>query len=60
MQNLEQYIEQINTSQNPEQAFERFCSIMRAHGYDRIAYSLVTDHPSLGLPKQHGLATSYP
>jgi DNA-binding CsgD family transcriptional regulator len=60
MNNLEQYIEQINSSQTPEQAFDRFCSIMRAHGYDRIAYSLVTDHPSLGLPKQHGLATSYP
>ena len=60
MQNLEQYIEQINTAQSPEQAFERFCSIMNKHGYDRIAYSLVTDHPSLGLPKQHGLATSYP
>jgi len=35
-------------------------SIMEEHGYERIAYSLVTDHPSLDLPKQHGLATSYP
>jgi len=60
MKNLEQYIETINSSQTPEEAFSGFCSILGKHGYDRIAYSLVTDHPSLGLPRQHGLATSYP
>ena len=29
-------------------------------GYDRIAYSLFNNQPSLGLLSQHGLATSYP
>jgi DNA-binding CsgD family transcriptional regulator len=33
---------------------------MRQQGYDRITYSLVNDHPSLGLSCKHGLATSYP
>lgn len=60
MKTLEQHIELINSSKTPEEAFGRFCSILNGHGYDRIAYSLVTDHPSLGLPRQHGLATSYP
>ncbi len=60
MKTLEQYIELINSATSPEEAFSRFCSILKGHGYDRIAYSLVTDHPSLGLPRQHGLATSYP
>lgn len=60
MQDIGSAIELINTAQTPEQAFERFCSVMNTYGYDRIAYSLVTDHPSLGLPRQHGLATSYP
>jgi DNA-binding CsgD family transcriptional regulator len=60
MKKLGQYIEIINSSKTPEEAFEKFCSIMKEHGYDRVAYSLVTDHPSLGLPRQHGLATSYP
>lgn len=60
MHRLEQYIEKINASPTPELAFQNFCLIMNEYGYDRIAYSLVTDHPSLGLPKQHGLATSYP
>lgn len=41
-------------------AFDRFAAIMREQGYDRVTYSLITDHPSLALPRQHGLATSYP
>lgn len=60
MRNLEQYIELINSSKTPDEAFLRFSSIMKKYGYDRVAYSLVTDHPSLNLPRQHGLATSYP
>jgi DNA-binding CsgD family transcriptional regulator len=60
MKNLGQYIERINTSGNPDEAFDKFRLIMEGYGYERIAYSLVTDHPSLGLPRQHGLATSYP
>lgn len=60
MKDLESYIEAINGAASPDDAFARFSAIMRRHGYDRIAYSLVTDHPSIGLPRQHGLATSYP
>lgn len=53
-------IELINSAQTSEEAFQRFSSIMSGYGYERVAYSLITDHPSLALPKQHGLATSYP
>ena len=60
MKELGRHIELINSATTPEEAFERFVSIMKKHGYDRITYSLVTDHPSLKLPRQHGLATSYP
>ena len=60
MKKLGQHIETINSSKNTEEAFDKFSSIMKEYGYDRVAYSLVTDHPSLGLPRQHGLATSYP
>jgi hypothetical protein len=60
MKDLERYVERIVNSQTTEEAFDAFCEAMRHHGYDRIAYSLVNDHPSLGLPSQHGLATSYP
>ena len=60
MKDLGSSIEHINSAINPEEAFNRFCSIMSNYGYERVAYSLITDHPSLSLPKQHGLATSYP
>ena len=53
-------IELINSAETAEEAFEHYCRIMEECGYNRIAYSLVTDHPSLELPSQHGLATSYP
>jgi DNA-binding CsgD family transcriptional regulator len=60
MKDLERYIERIVASQTTQEAFDHFCAAMRERGYDRIAYSLVNDHPSLGLLSQHGLATSYP
>jgi DNA-binding CsgD family transcriptional regulator len=60
MKDLERYVERIVASQTTQEAFGIFCEAMREHGYDRITYSLVNDHPSLGLSSQHGLATSYP
>ena len=53
-------IELIGSGNTPEEAFAHFCKILEYSGYDRVTYSLVTDHPSLNLPKRHGLATSYP
>lgn len=60
MEKLEAYIEAINTSKTPVEAFNRYCEIMKRFGYDRVVYSLMTDHPSLNLPRQHGLVSSYP
>jgi hypothetical protein len=56
---LELCIELIHSAKTPEEAFSYFCRILERCGYDRITYSLVTDHPSLGLPKQHGLALPF-
>jgi DNA-binding CsgD family transcriptional regulator len=60
MKDLERYVDLIVAAQTAQEAFDHFCDAMRKQGYDRIAYSLVTDHPSLGLSSKHGLATSYP
>jgi DNA-binding CsgD family transcriptional regulator len=60
MKDMERYVELIVTSRTTQEAFDHFCAAMRQHGYDRITYSLVNDHPSLDLRSQHGLATSYP
>jgi|GEM_PF-426810 len=60
MKNLEEYIALINTAGTADEAFSRFAKIMAKHGYDKVTYSLLTDHPSLSLQRMHGLATSYP
>jgi len=60
MNNLGLYIEKIGQSKTPDEAFTSYCQIMKKYGYDRAVYSLVTDHPSLNLPRQHGLVTNYP
>jgi DNA-binding CsgD family transcriptional regulator len=60
MNNLSTHIERITKANTAEDAFDYFSTVLRNWGYDRTTYSLVTDHPSLGLNKMHGLATSYP
>ncbi|WP_432696163.1 LuxR family transcriptional regulator [Marinobacterium sp. YM272] len=60
MNELESCIELIHSARDPGEAFRYFCQIVESSGYDRVVYSLLTDHPSLGLPKLHGLASSYP
>lgn len=60
MNTLETYIERITQSETIDDAFEKYCAIIKKLGYDRVVYSLLTDHPSINLPRQHGLASSYP
>ena len=60
MADLADSIQAIMNAQSAEEAFSSFCRIMREYGYEQVVYTLVTDHPSLGLKRQHGLATSYP
>ena len=60
MKDLADHINNINKADDIESAFDYFCNVMLQNGYDQVTYSLVTDHHSLGLPKMHGLVTSYP
>lgn len=53
-------IEALSTAKTKDEAFAVFCAAMKAYGYQKVTYTLCTDHPSLGLAKQHGLSTSYP
>jgi len=40
-------------------AFDLFQAVLRAFGYNRIWYSLIADHRSLGLLAGHGVIRSY-
>ncbi len=60
MKDLAHLVEQITNGRTAEETFAHYTSFMSGYGYERVIYSLLTDHPSLSLKKQHGLATSYP
>ena len=53
-------IERLSTAKNADEAFFIFSQAVAQYGFDRVSYTLCTDHISLGLPKKHGLSTSYP
>lgn len=53
-------IELLSSAKNADEAFFIFAKAVAQYGFDRVSYTLCTDHISLGLPKKHGLSTSYP
>lgn len=56
---LEEFIEKTNRANEPEEVFLLFQRALEQLGYDRICYSLITDHPSLGLEAGHGVMRNY-
>jgi DNA-binding CsgD family transcriptional regulator len=60
MSALEKTIENIQHEEVSENAFLLFCRQMQHYGYERVVFSLMTDHPTLNLRSRHGLVTNYP
>ncbi|OYW53637.1 MAG: hypothetical protein B7Y80_15155 [Hyphomicrobium sp. 32-62-53] len=59
MSQLERFIADTNKAETSEDVFALFARALSAYGYDRICYSLITDHPSLGLLAGHGVMRNY-
>jgi DNA-binding CsgD family transcriptional regulator len=59
MISLEQFIQETNAAQTSEAVFLLYQKALRSIGYDRICYSLITDHPSLNLKAGHGVMRNY-
>lgn len=59
MKTLEDKITAIQSALTQNEAFRRFNDAMLDYGYDSNVYTLLTDHPSIGLKSTHGLAASY-
>ncbi|WP_346911233.1 autoinducer binding domain-containing protein [uncultured Roseibium sp.] len=53
-------IEEIQRSRSSAEAFKVFTRAVEQYGYDKVCFTLMTDHPALGLQAFHGFATSYP
>jgi len=57
---IEGFIEEANNAKSTQEIASLFGDVLKDYGYDRFCYSLVTDHPSLGLSAGHGIAANYP
>ncbi len=57
---IECFIEEANNAKSTQEVARLFGEILKDYGYDRFCYSLITDHPSLGLNAGHGIVANYP
>jgi DNA-binding CsgD family transcriptional regulator len=57
---IDRFIEAANEAKSPGEAASLFGAALKDYGYDRYCYSLITDHPSLGLNAGHGVVQNYP
>lgn len=55
-----QYIAAINAADSIEDAFGVLEKGLAQLGFDRVVYSLITDHPNLQLKRGHGILRNYP
>ena len=60
MSKLQSAIEAIQNAHSQEEAFGRFCEFIRYCGYEKAGFSLMTDHPSVGLEALHWQSSSFP
>lgn len=54
------FVEQANKLDDLDDLFDLYKKASAAYGYDRILFSLMTDHVSLGLNAGHGVMQNYP
>ncbi len=57
---IERFIEAANDAKSAQEVSKLFGDALEDYGYDRFCYSLITDHPSLGLDAGHGVVQNYP
>ena len=57
---IERFIEEANNAKSTREVAQLFGNALKEYGYDRFCYSLITNHPSLGLDAGHGVAENYP
>ncbi len=55
-----QFIEDTNSADSEEKLFELFQKQLADLGFDRVLYSMMTDHDSIGQKAGHGIMRNYP
>lgn len=54
------FVTEMNRAENAEDAFNYLEQTLANLGFDRVVYSLITDHPSMQLKRGHGILRNYP
>lgn len=57
---FERFVSETNKQTSPDAVFDLFIQAVEEFGFDRIVFSLLTDHPSIGFAAGHGIANNYP
>lgn len=60
MMTLEDFITRSNAASDGQEVFDLLCAALADLGYDRVVYTLMTDHPSLFRMAGFGVMSSYP
>ena len=60
MINFTDFIEQTNQAETSEKAFEFLQKALKEIGFDKVLFSLMTDHDSIGKKAGHGILRNYP
>ncbi len=55
-----EFVDKANKAETADTLFGLFQTALRPYGYDRVLFSLMTDHIALGLPAGHGVMQNYP
>lgn len=55
-----EFVEGANRADHPDTLFDLFKQALHRLGYDRVLFSLMTDHLALGLEAGHGIMQNYP
>lgn len=57
---IESFIAVSNEAQSVQDLFTHYQRAMASLGFDRLVFSLMTNHPMLQLPAGHGIMSNYP
>jgi DNA-binding CsgD family transcriptional regulator len=57
---LEEFIEQTNAAETPDDVFAYYCQALAKLGFDKVVYTLITDHMQINLKAGHAIKGNYP
>lgn len=57
---IEAFIENTNKAKSSEEVYKLLLKALDQLGYDRVVYSLITDHPTISQKAHHGIVGNYP